>query len=421
MTIPFTFPVVLLLAVIAQAGFAAGQLWAAPYNRRPNRFLALLLLAIGLWALDGFLRVSTIYGQNPEWYFLPIFYSLGFGPLLYFYVRSLINHEFRFRWRRHGWHFMPVAGQAALYWWLRFQPYATRLWYWESVHQPVTYRVEFIGTWVSLVVYLVLSLGLLRQYARWLPENFSEISQLRLRWLRVLLLVVGVISVQWLVEVVLREGFGRYYQYDYSTWLLAGAVVLIGAVGQRQADMRAVAFPEKIVPVPTPVLTAEAEFLKPGAAISAVVSATVIADAAAGSRPDSASAPASDHATVLAGPRVSAAIDPAARERLRCALEDEHLYFNPTLTLAELAAHTGLAPRLISFTVNHGFGRSFNDWVNAYRVAAVQARLRTPADVVRLSLLGIAFECGFNSKTTFNRIFKEQTGQSPSEWLAAEQ
>ncbi|MBC7447556.1 MAG: helix-turn-helix transcriptional regulator [Hymenobacteraceae bacterium] len=377
MTIPFTVPVVLLLAVIAQAGFAAAQLWAAPYNRLPNRFLALLLLAIGLWALDGFFRVSGIYHQNPRWYFRPIFYSFGFGPLLYFYVRSLINHAFRFRWRRHGWHFAPVLGQAALYWWLALQPYATRLWYWEAVHEPVTYRVEFIGTWVSLVVYLLLSLGLLRQYARWLPENFSETSHLRLRWLRTLLLAVALVSAQWLVEVVLREAFHRYYQYDYSTWLLAGTVLLIGAAGQRQADMRPVTFVPEAAPAPPTLLP------------------------------------------LPAPPRAAPVIDPAVRERLRRALEDEHLYLNPTLTLAELAAHTGLAPRLISFTVNHGFGRSFNDWVNAYRVGAVQRRLRTPADVARLSLLGIAFECGFNSKTTFNRIFKEQTTQSPSEWLAA--
>ena len=387
MSIPFTLPVILLFAIIAQSGFAAVLLWIAPHNRLPNRFLALLLLGIGLWALDGFFRVSGIYHQNPDWYFLPIFYSLGFGPLLYFYVRSLINHEFQFRWRRHGLHFGPVIAQAALYGWLTLQPYATRLWYWDHVHQPITYRLEFIGTWVSLLIYLLLSLGLLRRYAQWLPENFSEISRLRLRWLRTLLVVVALICAQWLVEVVLREGYGLYYTYEYSTWLLAGAIVLIGAVGQQQADMRAVVFTAE--PAPPAVVVAP---LPPDSIASAVA----------------ANGPA----------RVLAPIDPAVQERLRRALSDEHLYLNPTLTLAELAAHTGLAPRVISFTVNHGFGRTFNDWVNAARVGAVQRRLRSPAEVARLSLLGIAYESGFNSKTTFNRIFREQTGQSPSEWLA---
>ena len=82
MQIPFTPLVVVLLAVVAQAVFAAGLLWLAPANHLPNRFLALLMLAIALWLLDGFFRVSGIYGQNANWYFAPIYYSFAFGPLL---------------------------------------------------------------------------------------------------------------------------------------------------------------------------------------------------------------------------------------------------------------------------------------------------------------------------------------------------
>ena len=99
MQIPLTPLVVLLFAVIAQAVFAAGLLWLARTNRLPNRLLALLMLAIALWLLDGFFRVANIYDQNPDWYFAPIYYSFAFGPLLYFYVRSLVNHDFRWEAR----------------------------------------------------------------------------------------------------------------------------------------------------------------------------------------------------------------------------------------------------------------------------------------------------------------------------------
>ena len=388
MQIPFSPLVVVLLAVVAQAVFAAGLLWLAPANRLPNRFLALLMLAIALWLLDGFFRVSGIYGQNANWYFAPIYYSFAFGPLLYFYVRSLINHDFRFR-ARHLWHFLPVLAQAALYWGLRLQPYATRLWFWEQVHRPYTYRVEFIGTWLSLTVYLGLSLQLLRHYQRWLSDNFSEVSKLRLQWLRVLLVLVAVVSVQWLAEVVLREFFDKYYQYDYSTEVLGVVVFLIGVVGLRQADMQAVRF------VPE-----EAE---------AATAAAPLEDLSAGRQPGAAVA---ESVAVAATPP---AADTAVVARIRKALEEDRLYLNPTLTLAELSAHTGLAPRLISFTVNNGFGQSFNDVVNGYRVAEVKRRLATP-DAQRLTLLGIAFESGFNSKTTFNRIFKQFTGVAPRDY-----
>ncbi|WP_046246805.1 helix-turn-helix domain-containing protein [Hymenobacter terrenus] len=409
MQITISFMAVALFAVIAQALFAAGLLAGSPFNRVSNRFLALLMVAIALWVLDGFLRVSGLYGQNADLYFSPIYYSLGFGPLLYFYVRSLVNYGFRWR-ASYWWHFVPVLAQAGLYWWLRFQPYAVRNDFWQQVHRPFTYRLEFIGTWVSLMGYLFLSLRLLRQYGRWLEDNFSEASRLRLRWLRWLLVLLAVVSVQWLAELVLRELFEVYYRYDYSTELLGVVVFVIGIVGLRQADMRAVHFvPEMEV--------AEAEFppqATPAAAQGEPVAATIKSEPETAietvATPETAHRKSTD-----SQPANPAAPDPLVMERIRHALVDERLYQNPTLTLAELSAHTGLPPRLISFTVNAGFGRSFNDLVNGYRVAEVQRRLAAP-DARRFTLLGIAFESGFNSKTTFNRIFKQVTGVAPRDY-----
>ncbi|UOG73762.1 helix-turn-helix domain-containing protein [Hymenobacter tibetensis] len=417
MQVPFTPVVVLLFAVIAQAVFAAGLLGLARTNQLPNRFLALLMLAIALWLLDGFFRVANIYAQNPDWYFAPIYYSFAFGPLLYFYVRSLVNHAFQWE-ARYWWHFGPVLVQAALYGWLRMQDYDTRNWFWQTIHQPITYRVEFIGTWISLTIYLVLSLRLLRHYRRWLLDNFSEASQLRLLWLRTLLVLVAVVSVQWLVELVLREFFGLYYRFDYSTELLGVVVFLIGVVGLRQADMHAVRFvpenevepdPLPVVATPQPALVAAPSTMEP----SSEAYATVAPEPAPSDKEyktEARSIAASDVKLPVA------TVDAAVVARIRRALEVEQLYLNPTLTLAELSAHTGLAPRLISFTVNNGFGQPFNDLVNSYRVAEVKRRLAT-SDAQRLTLLGIAFESGFNSKTTFNRIFKQFTGVAPRDWV----
>ena len=414
MQIPLTPLVVVLFAVIAQAVFAAGLLWLARANQLPNRFLALLMLAIALWLLDGFFRIADIYAQNPGWYFAPIYYSFAFGPLLYFYVRSLINHDFRWQ-RRYWWHFVPVLVQAALYGWLRGQDYEFRNWFWQHVHRPYTYRLEFIGTWVSLTVYLVLSLRLLREYRRWLLNNFSEVSQLRLLWLRTLLVLVGVVSVQWLLELVLREFFQLYYRFDYSTELLGVVVFLVGVVGLRQADMQAVRFePEEAAPPVSASSAAAPPVVAHTPAASELPSGIAVPfpEVYATEELISVSEPPPPEATVVAP---AAAADPAVVERIRRALEEEQLYLNPTLTLAELSAHTRLAPRLISVTVNNGFGQSFNDLVNGYRVAEVKRRLATP-DAQRLTLLGIAFESGFNSKTTFNRIFKQFTGVAPRDW-----
>lgn len=95
----------------------------------------------------------------------------------------------------------------------------------------------------------------------------------------------------------------------------------------------------------------------------------------------------------------------------------EKLYLNPTLTLIQMATALKLTPKVISRHINTGFNKSFNDYVNGYRIEEVKRRLKS-SDLEKLTILGIAYDSGFNSKTTFNRIFKEFTGMAPSEFIA---
>jgi AraC-like DNA-binding protein len=365
MQIQFSVEVLLSLFIINVGFFSAGLLWFWPRNRPANRLLAGLMAAISAWQIDGFFRLSGLYGQSADLYFLPIFYSLAFGPLIYFYVKSLTNSAFRIGWAQ-VWHFVPVMIQAGLYMFLSSQPYDFRNWFWVNVHEPVTYRIEFDGTLLSLLVYLGLSLRLLRQYGRYVQENFSETSQLTLRWLQILLLLLVIVTAQWAVETVLRDGYNIFYRFDYSHELLGLLLLVLGTAGLQQGNLTQVQFTGEPVPMPE---TATAK-------------------------------PAAD-------------IDPAWIDRVRRAMDVDKLYLNPTLTLNELAQHVGLNPKVVSQVINAGIGQSFNDFVNEYRVGEVKQRLRTD-DLGRFTLLGIALESGFNSKTTFNRIFRQHTGQSPS-------
>jgi len=69
----------------------------------------------------------------------------------------------------------------------------------------------------------------------------------------------------------------------------------------------------------------------------------------------------------------------------------------------------------LSRVINEHFGRNFFDFINGYRVAEVKRKILDPA-YAHFSLLGIAFESGFNSKSAFNRVFKKITGQTPSQF-----
>ena len=116
---------------------------------------------------------------------------------------------------------------------------------------------------------------------------------------------------------------------------------------------------------------------------------------------------------VIAKPKADKVFDDAPQLRKVSEwMRADKPFLNPDLTLTDLANQTGMTPNALSLCLNAGFGKSFNDFVNGYRIEEVKRRLQA-GDTQRLTLLGIAYESGFNSKTTFNRVFKETTGMSP--------
>lgn len=97
-------------------------------------------------------------------------------------------------------------------------------------------------------------------------------------------------------------------------------------------------------------------------------------------------------------------------------MEGEQIYTDPSLTLRTLADAIDIHPNKLSWLLNNQVGKSFNDYVNGYRLKTFQQKALEP-DNDHLTLLGIAFESGFNSKSAFNDFFKKMTGLSPKAWL----
>ena len=77
------------------------------------------------------------------------------------------------------------------------------------------------------------------------------------------------------------------------------------------------------------------------------------------------------------------------------------------------------SPHRLSEVLNAQLGASFHDFVNGYRVREIQERLAGP-DGARYTYLALALNAGFASKSTFNAVFKKQTGLTPSAYRAAE-
>jgi AraC-like DNA-binding protein len=101
--------------------------------------------------------------------------------------------------------------------------------------------------------------------------------------------------------------------------------------------------------------------------------------------------------------------------RLKKLFEDDCIYSRSKLTLKELSDELKLPQKYVSYLINTYSLSNFNDFVNSYRVKDVLRRI--PIEKNK-NLLGIALDAGFNSKSTFNQVFKQHTGRSPSEYLS---
>ena len=117
--------------------------------------------------------------------------------------------------------------------------------------------------------------------------------------------------------------------------------------------------------------------------------------------------------------RTKFALDPGTAEQIKTRIlylfEVEKIHREEDLSLQTLAARLSLPAHHVSWVANEILGQSFSRLVNTYRVDEVKERLRDPKDASR-TILDIAFEAGFNTKTAFNKVFKSLTGMTPSEF-----
>lgn len=111
--------------------------------------------------------------------------------------------------------------------------------------------------------------------------------------------------------------------------------------------------------------------------------------------------------------------DVAEMEKLKIELDllvqEKKPFLNEELTLSSLADKLEISDKKLSTLLNQNMETSFYDYINGYRVEEVKKRLALP-DSNTYTILAIAYDCGFKSKSSFNRIFKNNTHLAPSEY-----
>ncbi|MCB0589167.1 MAG: helix-turn-helix domain-containing protein, partial [Phaeodactylibacter sp.] len=98
--------------------------------------------------------------------------------------------------------------------------------------------------------------------------------------------------------------------------------------------------------------------------------------------------------------------------------ENEQLFLDQNLSLKTLAAQMDIHPNKLSWLLNEHIGKNFNELVNSYRLEAFKGKALDPANS-HLTLLALAFDSGFNSKSVFNDFFKKKEGMTPRAWVKA--
>ncbi len=106
----------------------------------------------------------------------------------------------------------------------------------------------------------------------------------------------------------------------------------------------------------------------------------------------------------------------AYRELEKCMVEKKP-YLDPKLSLHKLSKIHQISSSRLSQIINSQSKTNFHDFVNHYRVEAVKKQLLTE-DLTKYSIIGIAEDCGFNSKASFNRVFKKLAGMTPTQFVS---
>ncbi|WP_413670685.1 ABC transporter permease [Mucilaginibacter sp. Mucisp86] len=298
------------------------------------------------------------------WSRLPMQFSLALGPLIYLYVLKTTRPEYKFH-SRDLLHFAPLLLELGA-WIIEIQESiktgaAT---YNTPIYQQLNPLLQLLA-FISVAVYLYRCHTLIENFYRQLKFNGGDRYRHEMRWLRNLITGFGLL---WLLWIPFTAADYFYYNYKlnpqayYPLYLLLMSMLTWIAA---RAFLR-------------PEVSAQADTL----------------------------------------PILKPSLPAELRQKgiwLKRTVKENHYYQDPELTLSSLAAKLNLHTHELSRILNTVLKKSFSDFINEYRVQAAARKMHDPANN-HITLLGIAYESGFNSQSSFNRIFKQVTGKSPLEY-----
>lgn len=337
-------------------------LWQKDRKHLSVTLLGCLLILSGLTLLNDILVTSGMSNRIQSLYFIPIYYTLSIPPLFYLFVKS----KFKYRLAKmdviHA--VLPII-QAAVYFSVGFRSVA----YKSKLYAEPAFRLyldleSFLFT-ISLLFYGIGALTLIQKKE---PGDFFWSEDIK-KWLRKF--SIGMLWIALLEFAFSVMAFGASFDlfpgFPFNlvhTILLSAFVFWIAVNGFKQY-------------YPLQIFTTK---------------------------------PSPDQA-YLHEKELSAMLG-----KLEVLMRQEQIFLNPDLNLELLSRYLGISEKRCSYLLRKGTGLNFNQYVNHFRVEAFKERIRQGRHK-DYTLTSIAYDCGFSSKSTFNRVFKQHSGMTPSEFV----
>jgi len=359
----------LMLAVCSPLLMAALMLAFRRVERAANLWLAFFLLIAVIAQIPQIIGFSGFYTVWPGLTFAPFNVELYAGPLLYLHADRLMRGG-KLEWRKLL--LIPGLLQTAYYLWafLGLGDYKSKWAYSERIHTPYIEPIEtLIG--IGLICFAIFAiLRLMRRYRQFLENTQSAARDFDPIWLRRLL--IAIIAAGLVVAgLELIPTFIRPISYVDAFPAQVILTMIVAWLGFEALAKTGVDFPK----LPQAPQTADGQ-----------------------------PAPVNDRDWS------------AEAKALKDAVKAGGWYLEPRLSIRDLAARMGSNETYISRTLNKGLGLSFNDFVNGLRIEKAKQLIAAG----EVSMLEVAYASGFNSKATFNRVFRDMLNMTPSAYKTSQ-
>jgi len=387
---PRSFSDLILLLAAAQGMFLAALVFHKHRRLFANRFLGAMILLYSVILLHLLLEELGYSFTLPHFTLWIVGIGFLIPPLHYLYAKYLARNATKLK--KSDWlHFLPFMIYECYRLPTFFQPDEELLALFanaESTGLPLDFIVYNWTIFLQAAIYMLLTLVLLKRYARYLKEVFSSLEKVKLDWLRnITWLALIFIAVFGLENALLLFGINLSNYFDLSSMLTAVYVYALGYLGLLKSEVFAA---PAIVDSLADVQRFEQQHRQEEVAL----------------QPKS---PKYEKSGLSEGKA-----DAYLRQLVEV-MENRQPYTDSELTLNQLAALLGISPHNLSEVINTRLHQNFFDFINHYRLEKVKKDLTDPQKK-NLKVLAIAFDAGFNSKSSFNAIFKRHTNLTPSEY-----